>query len=128
VVRLAPLALTLLLLGCAGPSAEEEAQLDWEMSSGPAWAAYEEAYRRGVPEGCESASEKIHDEDPAAYFQAVSLGGLCSHPPESPQEETPSLVPDDPEAEGYKQGLYDGCEYAYFKAQVKESWAACPVD
>jgi hypothetical protein len=127
-VRFLPALLALGLVAYGGRSAEEEAQLDWESGSGPAYTAYMNAYKRGVAEGCDPASEKIHDEDPEAYFRAVELGGVCSYPPESPQEETPFFVLDDPEAEGYKQGLYDGCEYAYFNAQVKEPWAACPVD
>lgn len=118
--------LALSLLGCGGPSAEEEAQLDWESGAGPAYAAFEEGYKAGVAEGCELAREKIHDDDPEAYFGAI--GGLCAYPPETPQEETPGSPPEDPEAAGYELGLFDGCEYAYRGAGEEQPWEFCPVE
>ena len=125
-MRLVPFVLALVLVGCGGGSAENEAQLDWESGSGPAYAAYQDGYRRGAAEGCESASERIHDDDPEAYFGAV--GGLCAYPPESAQEETPFSPPDDPETAGYELGLFDGCEYAYWQADEEQPGEFCPVE
>jgi hypothetical protein len=114
-----------LALGCGGGSAQEEAQLDWELRSGLAWKAYEEAFDRGWVQGCEAAADAIRADDSARYEEAFANGPGCGHG--STPTFVPKVPPGDPQAEGYKDGLLEGCAHVYAALGADDPRSTCPV-
>ncbi len=121
-MRLYPLVVTLLLIGCGEAQRPEETAADWASKAGPTWEAYEQGFRTGWTEGCEAASDRIKEEQPA-----LSTANLCGHAPSSPDEsvQTPAAPPDDPEGEGHSDGLIAGCENAYSVAGREDELDIC---
>lgn len=121
-VSLYALVLALLLAGCGGSQSPAEEAADWESRTGTWWEAYEQGFRTGWAEGCEAASDRTRDEQPA-----LSSTGLCGHPPTGADESVPipEAPPDDPEGTGHSHGLRAGCEYGYTVAGREEESDIC---
>ena len=125
------------LLGCGGPSEEQkakdqlwEAEQQWENEEGPDWAEYLKSYLAGWRLGCDAVAEKdiAEHRNDENYFKKTESDTDGCDPLEPDVDLTfrgNTRIPDDPQEDGYDDGRYQGCMFAYDALSRKATIRSC---